>query len=237
MGFDLPRGAITPVANVAVTLGPLPHPFELVNAAEIEANWRIEHASNPALFDGRMMLLSALSLDGDQLVGRCHEVRYATLLYWRRHRDTDAAEHAFAHAALIASDDALVAIRMGKHTASPGSVYFAAGSFEREDFVDGVCGPDANMIREVAEETGLDISRLRRDERFLLFSLDKATAIFRRYWLNETAATVAERIRAFVATQDDPEIEGPVIIRLGEAYPEGLKPHMQAFAEWHFGEG
>jgi 8-oxo-dGTP pyrophosphatase MutT (NUDIX family) len=183
------------------------------------------------------MLLSSLALDGARLVGRCHEVRYATLLFWRHNRATEVAEHAYAHAALISNDNALVAIRMGRHTAAPDSVYFAAGSFEPMDFSGGACDMDANMVREVREETGLDIARLRRDAQMQLFSLDKATALFRRYWLDEPAERVAGRIRDFVTAEPNPEIEEPVIIRRGEALPRGIMPHMVAFARWHFGEG
>jgi 8-oxo-dGTP pyrophosphatase MutT (NUDIX family) len=236
LAFDLPRNTIMPVSNVDVRLDPAPHPFELANAAAIETNWQHEIEANPALFDGRLVLLSALNLDGERLFGRCHEVRFASFLYWRKNRATDSAEHSFAHAALVSSDNALVAIRMGPHTASPGAVYFAACSFEPEDFVDGVCDPDGNMIREVGEETGLDISPLRRDAQMQLLSLENATAIFRRYWLDNPADAVAERIRAFVAQEAEPEIEGPVIIRKGEPLPEGTKPHMAAFAAWHFGK-
>ena len=39
-----------------------------------------------------------------------------------------------------------------------GRVYFAAGSFEPVDFRDGLVDVDFNMIREVREETGLDLS-------------------------------------------------------------------------------
>ncbi|MGO4831044.1 hypothetical protein AB4144_01905, partial [Rhizobiaceae sp. 2RAB30] len=58
-------------------------------------------------------------------------------MHWRRRPSNDSAQHAFAHAMLVSSDNALVAIRMGAHTASPGSVYFAAGSFEPKDFPGG----------------------------------------------------------------------------------------------------
>lgn len=235
MAFDVPRNAMTRVARVEVDLNPAPHPFETANRAEIDRNWKAEHAANPALFDGRMMLLSELFLRGDVLAGRCHEVRYATLLYWRKQPGTVLAEHAFAHAALVARDGALVAIRMGRHTANPGGVYFAAGSFEREDFVDGRCDLPRNMAREVGEETGLDIAGLRQDADYVLFSRNHSTAIFRRYWLDEDADTIAAGIRAFVAAETDPEIEGPVIIRAGEPLPAGAKPHMAAFCDWHFG--
>ena len=63
------------------------------------------------------------------LAGHCHEVNYASFLYWKRNR-AGTAEHVFAHPALVSRDNALIAIRMGPRTANPGAVYFAAGSFE-----------------------------------------------------------------------------------------------------------
>ena len=45
----------------------------------------------------------------------------------------------------------LVAICMGPRTANPDRVYFASGSFEREDFPGGRLDVDFNMAREVRE--------------------------------------------------------------------------------------
>ena len=234
MPFDIPRNAITPVERVEVRLDPSPHPFERAQSEAIAANWTGEIAAQPALFNGRMALLSELSLRGGVLAGRCHEVNYATFLYWKRNR-AGTAEHAFAHPALVSSDNALIAIRMGQRTANPGAVYFAAGSFEAEDFRDGLCDLEANMVREVREETGLDISETPREAGYQLFSTDRATAIFRRFWLDEDADVIAQRVREFVAGEAEPEIEGPVIIHGVSDLPEGLRPHMKAFVRWHFG--
>ncbi len=234
--FNLPRGEVVPVSEIEVRLDPTPHPFELANAEAIEANWRREVSANPALFDGTIVLLSEVSYEDGRLVGRCHAVRYATLLEWRRNRPA-GAEHAYAHAALVSSDGALIAIRMGAHTANPGVVYFAAGSFEPEDFRDGLVDTAANMEREVREETGLRISDARFDDSYCLFSRDAMTVIFRRYHLDEPAEQIARRISDFVAGEAEPEIEGPVIIRNRDDLPEGLAPYMRAIVDWHFGRG
>jgi len=234
LAFDIPRNAITPVDRVEVRVDATPHPFEQAYPDAIASNWEEELALQPALFNGRMALLSALSLRDGVLAGRCHEVNYASFLYWKRNR-AEMAEHAFAHPALVSRDNALIAIRMGPLTASPGAIYFAAGSFEAEDFRDGVCDLESNMLREVREETGLDISSTPREAGYQLFSTDRATAIFRRFWLDEGAEEIAQRIRDFVAGETDPEIEGPVIIRGPDDRPDGLRPHMAAFAQWHFG--
>ncbi len=198
MSFALPRDVILPVDQIDVRLDPSPHPFERDNADAIAENWQREIAAKPALFDGTVVLLSEFGYADRRLFGRCHAVRYSTFLYWRRDRVGTAA-HAFAHPMLVTKDNALVAIRMAAHTVNAGSVYFAAGSFEPEDFPDGVVDPHGNMVREVLEETGLDISDARRGERHYALATERGTVIFRRYFLDEDADEIAARIRDFVA--------------------------------------
>ncbi|WP_137933280.1 hypothetical protein [Mesorhizobium comanense] len=234
MSFDLPRNVILPVDAIDVRLDPGPHPFALDNSEAIAANWQQEISANPALFDGTVVLLSQLAWRDRHLVGRCHAVNYSTFMLWRKRRENSGAEHAYAHAMLVAGDNALVAIRMGRHTVGAGSVYFAAGSFEPIDFRDGLVDVDSNMIREVREETGLDLSDARRGRRWHALSIPSGTVIFRRYHVDEPADDIASRIRAFVAAETDPEIEGPVIIRDASDLPDGLSLHMKPLIAWHF---
>lgn len=234
MSFDLPRNVILPVDAIDVRLDPGPHPFARDNEQAITENWQREIAANPALFDGTVVLLSQLAWRDNRLVGRCHAVNYSTFMLWRKRRENSGAEHAYAHAVLVAGDNALVAIRMGPRTVNIGRVYFAAGSFEPIDFRDGLVDVDFNMIREVREETGLDLSAARRGVRWHALSTASGTVIFRRYHVDEPADRIARRISAFVATETDPEIEGPVIIRHAADLPEGLSPHMKPLIEWHF---
>ncbi|TIQ37624.1 MAG: hypothetical protein E5X48_04295 [Mesorhizobium sp.] len=234
MSFDLPRNVILPVDEVDVRLDPNPHPFERDNQAAIAENWRREMDAKPALYDGTVVLLSALAYRDNRLVGRCHAVRYSTFMLWRKNRELSGAEHAYAHAVLVAGDNALVAIRMGSHTVNAGRVYFAAGSFEPIDFRDGIVDVDFNMIREVSEETGIDLSAARRGPRYHALSTPSGTVIFRRYHVAESAVEVARRISAFVAAESEPEIDGPVVIRNAVDLPDGLMGHMKPLIEWHF---
>ncbi|UCI16656.1 hypothetical protein FJ970_15815 [Mesorhizobium sp. B2-1-8] len=237
MSFDLPRNVILPVDAIDVRLDARPHPFAVDNAEAIAENWRQEIAANPALFDGTVVLLSELAYRDRSLVGRCHAVNYSTFMLWRKRRENSGAEHAYGHAMLVAGDNALVAIRMGRHTVGAGSVYFAAGSFEPIDFRDGLVDVDFNMIREVREETGLDLSDARRGVRWHALSAASGTVIFRRYHVDGSANEIARRISAFVATEADPEIEGPVVIRHAGDLPDGLSRHMKPLIEWHFANG
>jgi 8-oxo-dGTP pyrophosphatase MutT (NUDIX family) len=234
LSFDLPRNVILPVDVIDVRLDSEPHPFEHGNADAIARNWDMEVAANPALFDGTVVLLSALNWRDGILSGRCHAVRFSTFLYWRKNRDTPTAQHAFAHAVLVSGDNALVAVRMGGHTANAGRVYFAAGSFEPVDFHDGQVDVHFNMAREVGEETGIDLSTAERGARHHVLATESGTVIFRRYRLAQTADEIARSVEAFVAAETEPEIDGPVVIRNAQDLPEGVMPHMKALVEWHF---
>jgi 8-oxo-dGTP pyrophosphatase MutT (NUDIX family) len=90
------------------------------------------------------------------------------------------------------------------------------------------------MIREVGEETGIDLSLAERGSYYHALSTSSGTVIFRRYKVTEPAEEIARRITAFVAAEAEPEIEGPVIIRNAVDLPDGLMPHMRPLIAWHF---
>ena len=235
MSFDVQNDTILPVDHFNLRLDPSPHPFESENIAAVEEQWRHESAANTALFDGRVVLLSHLAYRQRRFEGLCHEVRFATFLLWRKLRPIATARHIYAHAMLVTRDGALLAIRMGGHTATAGKVYFAAGSFEPAvDFKEGRADFDHNMIREVFEETGFDIAATRAERQLQALSREDGTVVFRRFFLEETAEAAAEKVRAHIAQDPDPEIEEPVIIRSAETMPKRIAPHMPALIEWHF---
>ncbi len=233
MAFDLPRDTVIALDDVHVELDAAPHPFESEHRDAAAAHWIEARAANPALFDGEIALLSRLALDGRRLVGRCHIVRYSTFLHWRRTRPSGAG-HAYTHAMLVASDNALVAARMGGHTANAGQVYFAAGSFEPVDFRDGVADLEGNMHREVMEETGLDISGAEREPGWQAVAKESGTVVFRRYFLDRPADEIAAAIRATIAAQAEPEIVDAIVIRSATDQPPGLASQMPHLIDWHF---
>jgi 8-oxo-dGTP pyrophosphatase MutT (NUDIX family) len=234
MTINLPHDQIVSVRSVSVVLETGPHPFIAGNEDAIARNWERATADNPALFDGRMALLSELKLAGEDLVGRCHIVPYSAFMYWRTLRPVDGIIHAYAHALLVSSDNALVLIRMGATSVNAGLVYCAAGSFEPEDFRDGLADIEANMRREVWEETGLDITDWEHEHAYQILAKVTGTVLFRRYFSDRTADELAESIRAHVALESEPEIEGPVIVRTAEDKPDRLAAQMPALIDWHF---
>lgn len=232
--FDVPSGRTLRVDTVRISLSPAAHPFEADQRAAIDRNWETEIARNPSLYDGEVVLLSGLKLAGTTLAGTAHVVRFRTFLYWHRRRPVPRVAHVFAHAMPVSGDGALIAIRMGPQTVNAGRVYFAAGSFEPQDFRDGLVDLPGNMRREVLEETGLDLAGIRCDRRYVLHASEAGTVLARRYHFDAPAAELAEAIARFVAAEPDPEIVGPVVIRSGDDLPDGMMAHMRPLIDWHF---
>lgn len=234
MTFDIPRNRILPIDRADLVVDPSPHPYEVAHREAILANWTREKAEKPAIFNGEVMFFSSIRWADGQLDARCHVIRFATFMHWRRFRGDATAEHLYAHAMPVSSDGALIAIRMGGHTANAGRVYFAAGSFDPHDVRDGRLDIAANMEREVREETGLDLGKADAEDRHHGWSGDGGTVLVRRYRMAETADAILERVRAHIETDPDPEISEAIAIRSVSDLPDGLMPHMPPLIAWHF---
>lgn len=233
----MPRDTVLTADRCVLRIDDSPHPFEEANRAAIAENWEREISEKPALFDGMVVLLSEASHRHGSFDAVCHPVRFSTFLYWRRQRPVPGAQHIYAHALLVTRDKALIAIRMGEHTANPGQIYFASGSFEPREFAAGRADIDGNMAREVAEETGLDLKAAAAEPGYHVLARENGIVIARRYFLDEDAEAIAARVARHVSIDPDPEIDGPVVIRADERLPEDLAPQMPALVDWHFANG
>lgn len=233
--FNIPHDVILPVTDIRVRLDDSPHPYELANVDLIDANWEQEVARLPKLFDGEMILLANMDYREDGTVeGICHPIRFATFLHWRKNRPASDGFHVFASAMPVSADGAPIAIRMGPTTANAGRVYFAAGSFERQDFSDGFADVEYNIHREVAEETGMDLAPFPRDEAYHAYCSVAGLTLVRRYYLTEDAETAAAEIRSFIRSETEPEADTVVVIRGEGDVPETAPPHMKPLVRWHF---
>ena len=230
-----PEQTVFAVPRVELRVLSEDHPVHLENSAEIRANWDREIAANPALFDGRMVLHRKLSVGPDGIAGEGHVVPFSTFLWWRRQAIRDGAFHVFGYAVIATADGALVAIRMGQHTANPGLVYFAAGSLDENDIVDGHCDMDGNIRREVLEETGLDLHDAVADDSYYASHLQRAVTVFRVFRLPLTAEEIVARIERHMPVADDKEIAGAVIIRSADPKAAPYHASMLPILDWFFG--
>jgi 8-oxo-dGTP pyrophosphatase MutT (NUDIX family) len=229
-----PEKTVFPVAAVNLHVLDGEHPYCQAKREDIARNWDAEVTANAALFDGRMVFQHRLALAEDGIAGQGYIVPFSTLMYWRRQQDRGGAMHLFAYPVIESSDGALVAIRMGAHTANAGQVYFACGSLETADVFDGRCDIDYNMRREVLEETGLDLAEARPGEGYHASHFRRALNIFRMFSFDMTADEMIERIERHMTVAEDQEIAGAVAIRSADhsAYPYNVG--MLPVIDWYF---
>ena len=231
-----PEATVFPIAGVDLRVLPGSHPFVLAEEAAIRENWAKETAANPALFDGRLVFQQRLSFSEDGIAGEGYVTPFSAFMWWRRQPQRQGGLHIFAYPVLESSDGALVAIRMGAHTANPGQVYFAAGSLEQEDIVDGRCDIEANMRREVHEETGLDLSDSVAGQGLYASYSRRTVTLMRLFRFDMTADEMVKRIEAHMLVAEDKEIAGAVAIRSADpkAYPYNIS--MLPVISWYFGK-
>jgi hypothetical protein len=232
-GFP-PAGRVFPVAGHRLAVHDGDHPWVLENQAAIDENWAREVAANPALFNGRMVFQRNLSFADGHIDGEAYLAPFATFLHWRRLARPVGGYHLFALPLPISSDGALIAIRMGAHTANPGRVYCAAGSMDESDVIDGHCDLEFNMRREVLEETGFDIAAARQDLQSYAVQSDNTVTVFRRVFFDMTADEMLARIAAHVADDPEPEIDCALAIRDANPHAHDYPAFMPLVLNWLF---
>lgn len=214
------------VAEVDLRIRPEPHVFDSADRTRIEADWAALSARNPRLWNGPFFLFDQIDVrdveSGRRFVGEGAPTDFASFLAWRDRTPLDPRfSHVFPVGAVVTADDRLMIGRMGTFTANPGRLYPPSGSFEPSDLViDGDAArldPVANMVREIAEEVGLDARSWPLDPGWLIVeSGPRRHAVVRVIRAPETAADLAARAEAFIAREAEPELDGVLFPRIGD---------------------
>ena len=209
--------------------------FETENRAAIDAHWAAVVRDNPRLWNGVQFLFEDVRVDGDVLRGVGYRTDFATFLYWRDHRDQpgEMPTHIAGTTMPVTSDGALLTIRMSEHTANPGEYYFPAGSLDDQDVIDNHISIDANVSRELLEETGLHAPTDLDQEPYVVAIDRGAWHIARRFQLPLTVEEARQTIGAHQSATGDDETDQVIgIYNRDEA--QKLKLYARMLAMWHF---
>jgi 8-oxo-dGTP pyrophosphatase MutT (NUDIX family) len=213
------KSRILRVADLDLTLRPRSWAFAEERAGAILDNWRKRQAERPALFDGRVLLMGAHEFvtrdDGATiLAGEYFETNFKAFLAWRDFGFPDKVVYnGFSMAALQSSDGAYLLGEMSDHTANAGAIYFAAGTPDPSDVFDGRVDLLASVVRELAEETGLQASDLVVAEDWIVVDAPPRIACLKPVKAGEDAATLKARIEAYLAREEKPELKRMHIVR------------------------
>ena len=227
-------GTVMPIESYRLAVLSGLHPLEEAMREAVAENWAIEHAANPKLFDGKMILQHRIRLAGASIEAEGYVSSFSTFLWWRKQEDRAGACHLFGYPVLASSDGALIAVEMAPHTANAGQVYFAAGSLDLSDVVDGVCDLAGNMRREVLEETGVDLLQARTDGLVYASYRPCRLTFFQIFQFDAAADELIEAINLFARDAEEQEISGAVAIRNGDHKAHRYNPAMLPILDWYF---
>ena len=166
------------------------------------------------------------AIEGALLRGAFLETDYASFLAWRDWELPDPAiRNCFAMGALRASDGAFLLGVMAPHTANAGKIYFPGGTPEPADIVGDTVDLEGNVLREVAEETGLTPGELDIEAGWHAVIAGPRIAMMKIMHARERSDTLRSRILAHLASETDPEL-CDILIARGKA---DLHPNMPDF--------
>jgi len=197
-----------------LTLGDGSWPFETDRAEEIREHWRGAVAEKPAMWDGRVLLMTEWTLADGVLEGRFADVAYSSYHAWKTWGFPDVSVvNCFGSAMIQSSDGALIYGIMAASTSNGGKIFPVAGMLDHQDVTgDETIDIFASVGRELAEETGLSVSDCRRGDRFAIRD-GQLLSIAEVMQFDDTADDLAARIRAMIAADPDPELEDVVVLR------------------------
>lgn len=195
-----------------------PRPLVLDPALEALAadHFRARKDRNPHLYDGEILLFRDVSVGAGALSATAVTCRYSVMvtLLDERPEGLDLV-NLFGAAAPLSRDGALLLGRMGPKTFEPGEVKFASGTPDLED-VDrpgGSVDLDGSIVRELAEETGLDAAEATPAPDCLVAREGPYLAVVRPLVFPQPGEALRERVRTFLVAERDPELSGVELVR------------------------
>ena len=227
-------GAIAEVAELDFALEPSAWSFPATHRAAIDTHWAELRRRNPALYNGRVLLLGRRELcrRADRaltLEGGFFEVDFADFAAWRDFGfPGEPVENCFAMAALRGAEGAFLLGEMASHTLNAGDVYFPSGTPDMSDVFDGKVDLEASARRELLEETGVTAESAEfRDGWTLVFARGRI-ACMKEIALKIPAEEAKASIDAFLAADPHSELKRMHVIRRLDDVEPGRTPDFVA---------
>ncbi|WP_406854266.1 NUDIX hydrolase [Alsobacter sp. KACC 23698] len=229
---------IARVAAVECRLVQRPWAWAEGERERIDAHWAELASRNPALFDGRVLVLHSGGVEGDVFRASYLETGFSRFIAWRDFGFPDRTiRNAFAMAALRSSDGAYLLGVMGPHTANSGKVYFPAGTPDLSDVVGDAVDLSGSVARELEEETGLTAADVAFADDWSVVTHGQRIALMRLVQAREAAEPLRQRILAELSRQKDPELSDIRIVRgTGDLDEAAMPPFVCAYLRQALGE-
>jgi 8-oxo-dGTP pyrophosphatase MutT (NUDIX family) len=194
--------------------------------SDIDAHFADMQRRNPALWNGRVLMLGDFAIDDGVFRGACFEVDYASFLSWQEWDFPDRSVHdCFAMGTILSSDGAFLLGVMSSHTFNAGQVYFPCGTPDLNDIAADRLDFEGSIARELKEETGLDVDEFTAEPGWYTVLGGALVGHMKLLRAHETAAALRARILDHLAREEVPELTDIRIVR-GQG---DLEPAMPPF--------
>ena len=207
-------------------------PFAEARKAEIAEHFRAVQAAQPALWNGRILLACEHAVADRAMTGTYLETDYASFIAWRDWGFEDSfVRDVFPQSVLVAADGAFLLGVMGGHTANPGHLYFPSGMPDTSDIAGDRVDLEGNLMRELAEETGLTAADVTVDDGWTAILDGPRIALLRVVRIAEPAEALRRRILANFASVAEPELVDMHIVRSRADYVPGMTAYVTAYLD------
>jgi 8-oxo-dGTP pyrophosphatase MutT (NUDIX family) len=181
---------------------------------EIDACFAELQRAQPALWNGRVLMMYDHSLTAAELRGTFLETDFASLLAWRAFGFPERTiKVCFPMSALHSADGAFLLGLMAPHTANAGQLYFPTGTPDPDDIRGDTVDFEGSLLRELAEETGLTAADVAAAPGWHAVLAGPRLPVIKLLQVAEPAAALRERILDFLAREREPELCDIVIVR------------------------
>jgi len=228
--------SILHVERLELQFAPKPWMFAEQRRADIDAWFAVRRSENPALWNGRVLLLHEYSISEETFRGRYLETDFASFAAWRSWgRPAAGICDCFGAAAIASVDGAFLLGVMGAHTASAGRIYFPCGTPDRDDLVGDRVDLDFSVRRELKEETGLDIDDFSREPGWTTVIDGYLIAHVKLLRSRDSAEVLRSRVLDYLAREGQPELADIRLARSAADFDPAMPRFVTTFLAQHFG--
>ncbi len=218
-----------------LTFAPKPWAFATERRAEIDAWFAARQRENPALWNGRVLLLHDHAMADGVFSGRYLETDFASFAAWRAWgRPTAAIRDCFGAAAIITADGACLLGVMGPHTINSGRIYFPCGTPDLDDLVGDHVDLDLSVRRELNEETGLDVAEFNAEPGWTAVFDESLIAHIKVLRSRDSATALRQRVLDYLARERQPELADIRIVRSPADFDPAMPRFVTAFLAHRF---
>src|SRR3954468_11834825 len=205
---------IIPLTRLDLRYEPASWPFAEERRTEIDAHFDKLRREKPQMWNGHVLLLRRGDIADGVLSGAYLKTDFASFIAWRDWGFPDkSVRNCFPMAALRSADGAFLLGVMGAHTATAGQIYFPAGTPDPNDIDGDIVDLERGVMRELMEETGLGAADFAAQPGWFATPLGQRLALMKVVQANDSAAVLHERIRALLASQQQPELADIHLVR------------------------